>query len=77
MRDSILGRNGGGRRVPANAMTVGFIDNPKWTLKDGYWVRDEDEVDCLHESMEQSPPESQKDGAHALVCTCPECQVIF
>ena len=29
--------------------------------------------ECLHEAIERSLPESQKDGAHNLVCTCPKC----
>jgi hypothetical protein len=37
---------------------------------------DDDDDSCLHEQLEQSLPENQRDGAHMLVCNCPMCRTI-
>lgn len=77
MRESLTGRTGDPKGVPANAMTVGFWDNPDWKLEDGMWVRDTDEGDCLHDILEETRPESHQNDAHHLLCTCSKCQTIF
>jgi hypothetical protein len=39
-------------------------------------LSDSTEDSCLHEQLEQSLPENQRDGAHMLVCNCPMCRTI-